>query len=121
MAIQAAYYGLYGKCESTYEPAMTKTFFHGRTEAIRPVTKESLEFVRIFWGENPPAQKIDALRKACSKHTALTKECAKAQGCDRHLYALMSLWQRMADATPPVDSISWDHARKHASDLQMSR
>lgn len=40
MAYQAAYFSLYGRTESTYEPAMTKTFLHGRTEAIRSVTTE---------------------------------------------------------------------------------
>ncbi|KAF2717941.1 acyltransferase ChoActase/COT/CPT [Polychaeton citri CBS 116435] len=97
MAFQAAYYGLYGRLESVYEPAMTKMFFHGRTEAIRSVTHESVEFVRTFWGENPAAAKIDALRKATTKHTSITKECAKANGHDRHLYALMCLWQRGVD------------------------
>ncbi|KAK5172515.1 carnitine O-acetyltransferase yat1 [Saxophila tyrrhenica] len=104
MAYQAAYYGMYGRMESQYEPAMTKTFFHGRTEAIRPVTQESVKFVRTFWAENPAEQKIEALRKACEKHTAITKECAKAQGHDRHLYALMSLWQRQAEADYSVNT-----------------
>lgn len=98
MAFQAAYFGMYGRMESVYEPAMTKVFYHGRTEAIRPVTHESVEFVRTFWGENPPAKKVETLKKACEKHTAITKECAKAQGQDRHLYALMCLWQRSIDA-----------------------
>ncbi|KAF2840417.1 carnitine acetyl transferas-like protein [Patellaria atrata CBS 101060] len=97
MAFQAAYYGLYGRIENVYEPAMTKFFYHGRTEAIRSVTSESVEFVRTFWGENPPAQKIEALRKACQKHTTVTKECAKGQGHDRHLYALYCIWQRGLD------------------------
>lgn len=98
MAFQAAYYGMYGRMESQYEPAMTKVYFHGRTEAIRPVTEESVNFVRTFWAEKNTQDKIDALRKACEKHTAITKECAKAQGHDRHLYALMCLWQRSVDA-----------------------
>lgn len=94
MAFQAAYYGLYGRLENTYEPAMTKMFLHGRTEAVRTVTPEVVDFVKTFWGENPAEQKIDALRNATQKHTALTKECSKAQGQDRHLYALYCLWQR---------------------------
>ena len=98
MAYQAAYYGMYGRLESQYEPAMTKIYFHGRTEAIRPVTEESVNFVRTFWAENPSQNKIDALRKACEKHVALTKECSKAEGHDRHLYALMCLWQRSVEA-----------------------
>lgn len=97
MAFQAAYYGLYGRVECTYEPAMTKVFLHGRTEAIRSVTPESVDFVQRFWRENPPEQKVEALKKACQKHTANTRECAKAQGCDRHLYALFSVWQRAVD------------------------
>ncbi|KAF4556814.1 Choline/Carnitine o-acyltransferase-like protein 2 [Elsinoe fawcettii] len=97
MAFQAAYYGLYGRMECTYEPAMTKIYYHGRTEAIRSVTPESSNFVKTFWGENPPQDKVNALRKACEKHTAVTKDCAKAQGQDRHLYALFCLWQRQMD------------------------
>ena len=97
MAFQAAYYGLYGRVENTYEPAMTKVFLHGRTEAIRAVTLESTDFVKSFWGENPPQQKIDALKKATQKHTAITKECSKAHGQDRHLYALYCVWQRAVD------------------------
>ncbi|KAK8179284.1 carnitine acetyl transferase-like protein [Phyllosticta citribraziliensis] len=97
MAFQAAYYGLYGRMECGYEPAMTKMYFHGRTEAIRPVTPESVDFVQTFWGDNPAAQKVEALRKACEKHVAVTKECAKAQGQDRHLYALYCIWQRQID------------------------
>jgi carnitine O-acetyltransferase len=97
MAFQAAYYGLYGRLECTYEPAMTKFYLHGRTEAIRPITQEVVDFVQTFWAENPPEQKVEALRRACRRHTANTKECAKAQGCDRHLYALFSVWQRAVD------------------------
>jgi carnitine O-acetyltransferase len=65
MAFQAAYFGLYGKLSSlwsideadrdsplgrtecTYEPAMTKAFLHGRTEAIRTVQPESVEFTKV--------------------------------------------------------------------------
>ncbi|KAK4933890.1 hypothetical protein LTR28_011141 [Elasticomyces elasticus] len=97
MAFQAAYYGLYGRMECVYEPAMTKIYYHGRTEAIRSVTMESTEFVRTFWGENPAQAKVEALKKACQKHTAMTRECAKAQGHDRHLYALYCVWQRSID------------------------
>jgi carnitine O-acetyltransferase len=73
---------------------MTKVFLHGRTEAIRPVTAESVDFVKTFWADNPPKQKVDALTKAIQKHAAMTKECSKAQGHDRHLYALYCVWHR---------------------------
>ena len=94
MAFQAAYYGLYGRIENTYEPAMTKMYLHGRTEAIRSVTPESANFVKTFWAENSAEKKVQALKAATQKHTAITKECSKAQGHDRHLYALYCVWQR---------------------------
>lgn len=97
MAFQAAYYGLYGRVECTYEPAMTKVFLHGRTEAIRSVSPESVNFVQTFWADHPAEAKVEALKRACQKHTANTRECAKAEGCDRHLYALYCVWQRYID------------------------
>lgn len=105
MAFQAAYYGLYGRVECTYEPAMTKVYLHGRTEAVRPVTDESVKFVQTFWGDNPAEQKVEALKAACMKHVNNTKECAKAQGCDRHLYALYCVWQKYVDGVG-LDSMS---------------
>ena len=97
MAFQAAYYGLYGRVECTYEPAMTKMFLHGRTEAVRSVTAESVNYIQTFWGDRPAQQKVDALKKATQKHTANTKECSKGLGQDRHLYALFCVWQRAVD------------------------
>jgi carnitine O-acetyltransferase len=67
MAFQAAYFGLYGellfsmpshftalrlnvtigRIECVYEPAMTKAFLHGRTEAIRSVQPESVHFTKV--------------------------------------------------------------------------
>ncbi|KAG5976742.1 hypothetical protein E4U56_001413 [Claviceps arundinis] len=97
MAFQAAYYGLYGRVECTYEPAMTKFYLHGRTEAVRTVSKDSVDFVQTFWADTSVEHKIEALRRACQKHTARTKECLKAEGCDRHLYALLCVWQKHVD------------------------
>ena len=97
MAYQAAYYGLYGRVECTYEPAMTKMFLHGRTDAVRSVTTESVNFVQTFWADNPASKKVEALKKATQRHTAMTKDCSKAMGQDRHLYALFCVWQRALD------------------------
>ncbi|KAL1742182.1 acyltransferase ChoActase/COT/CPT [Schizophyllum fasciatum] len=94
MAFQAAYFGLYGRIECTYEPAMTKAFLHGRTEAIRTVQKESVEFTKTYFSEATASQKVAALRKACERHTKITKDCSQGLGQDRHLYALYCLLRR---------------------------
>ena len=112
MAFQAAYYGLYGRIECTYEPAMTKSFLHGRTEAIRTVQPHSVEFVKTFFSDAPPQQKIAALRNACQGHVKLTKDCSQGLGQDRHLYALYCLLQReresYAQDDRPVSPVSSD-------------
>ncbi|KAL7322497.1 carnitine O-acetyltransferase yat1 [Mucor circinelloides] len=96
MAFQAAYYGLYGKSECTYEPAMTKTFLHGRTEAIRSVSEASVNFVKIFYSKNATShEKLEALRNSLKYHTKLTRECSMGLGQDRHLYALECVWDRL--------------------------
>ncbi|GAA5817771.1 hypothetical protein MFLAVUS_011324 [Mucor flavus] len=96
MAFQAAYYGLYGKSECTYEPAMTKTFLHGRTEAVRSVSDASLQFVKEFYSKNSTShQKLESLRGALKHHTKLTRECSMGLGQDRHLYALECVWDRL--------------------------
>ncbi|GAC96101.1 hypothetical protein PHSY_003681 [Pseudozyma hubeiensis SY62] len=106
MAFQAAYYTLYGRCETTYEPAMTKAFLHGRTEAIRTVQPHSASFVETYISSEAKVEaKIEALRKACDGHSKLSRACAGGQGHDRHLYALHNLWKRNASSssssTPP--------------------
>lgn len=95
MAFQATYYALYGKVECTYEPAMTKNFFHGRTEAIRTVSQESNLFVRKFFDPSMPnAEKLKYLSDACVKHSEQTRRCSNGHGVDRHLYALFCIWKR---------------------------
>ncbi|KAI7865971.1 acyltransferase ChoActase/COT/CPT [Spinellus fusiger] len=95
MAFQAAYYGLYGKSECTYEPAMTKNYLHGRTEAIRSVSTASVAFLETYYSKAKEGVKLEALRSALKTHTSLTKACSQGLGQDRHLYALECLWNRL--------------------------
>lgn len=97
MAFQAAYYALYGKVECTYEPAMTKRFLHGRTEAIRSVTEESAAFVSKFCEDVSGTQKLEYLRRACERHSAITRACSMGMGQDRHLYGLFCMWRRLVE------------------------
>ena len=117
MAFQAAYFGLYGRIDCTYEPAMTKIFLHGRTEAVRSVTEESVQFVQSFWADNPPEEKVEALRRACQKHTQNTRESAKAEGCDRHLYALFCVWQKLLDDDQSSNGTGYSSPTESTSEI----
>jgi len=100
MSILLAYYKLYGKIECMYEPALTKQFYHGRTEAIRGATPQAKKLCEIWCAkESTPAQKLEALRAATAEHSRLTKEASFGLGVDRHLFALKCLAERKCAET----------------------
>lgn len=104
MAFQATYYALYGKVECTYEPAMTKHFFHGRTEAIRTVSQESNLFVRKFFDSSVSSEdKLRFLSNACTYHSKQTKMASNGEGVDRHLFALFCIWKRYIEDSTEED------------------
>ncbi|OAV88309.1 hypothetical protein PTTG_05269 [Puccinia triticina 1-1 BBBD Race 1] len=94
MAFQVCYFSLYGRIESTYEPAMTKAFSHGRTEGIRSVSPSSVKFIKNFCSDVDNQTKISALREACEYHQNLSKQCSQGLGQDRILFAMYSLAQQ---------------------------
>ena len=98
MSILLAFYTMYGKVENMYEPALTKQFFHGRTEAIRGTTIQAKEFCKVYCNKNSTIlQKLNALRIATTEHSRLTKEAAAGQGVDRLLFALKCIALRTND------------------------
>jgi len=97
-----AYYRLYGKVVCAYEPVLTKSFYHGRTEAMRTVTTEVAELCRVWNSEYATKEdKMEALRKATTNHSRLVKECAKGKGVDRHLFALQRIAEKNDLPLPP--------------------
>lgn len=101
MNILLAYFKVYGRVDCMYEPALTKKFFHGRTEAIRGATPQAKEFcTRWCDGRSTTADKLDALRCATIEHSRLTREAASGLGVDRHLFALKCIAQRSGRPLP---------------------
>jgi len=86
IAFQLAQMKTFGKVRNTYEAAMTKQFLHGRTEAMRPVTAESIAFA------NEPTS--DNFRKAMAKHVQRIIECKNGYGIDRHLFGLKKMHEK---------------------------
>mmetsp|Transcript_21891 Transcript_21891/g.52085 ORF Transcript_21891/g.52085 Transcript_21891/m.52085 type:complete len:1010 (+) Transcript_21891:107-3136(+) len=95
MSMMLAYYRLYGKIVCAYEPVLTKAFYHGRTEAMRPATMEAKHLCETFCCPTSSARdKLGALRNATIAHSKLVKECAKGKGVDRHLFALKCIAEK---------------------------
>ncbi|KAH9261555.1 hypothetical protein BASA81_000211 [Batrachochytrium salamandrivorans] len=90
IAMQTAFFELYGEAANTYESVLTKSFYHGRTEAGRSCTAQAVSFMHYYCddGDRDVHESIRLLRAAAKQHSKMTGEASKAMGVDRLLYAM---------------------------------
>ena len=90
LALQIAYYRLYGRFDPTFQPCSTSTFLHGRTEWFRPGTMTGLACAKAMEPSSgaSAADKVRLLREAIAELALLVKQAKMGQGIDRHLYSL---------------------------------
>ncbi|XP_036922025.1 peroxisomal carnitine O-octanoyltransferase [Sturnira hondurensis] len=89
LALQLAYYRLHGRPGCCYETAMTRYFYHGRTETVRPCTVEAVRWCQSM--EEPSAslhEQQEKMLQAFAKHDKMMKDCSTGKGFDRHLLGL---------------------------------
>ncbi|MEA3423997.1 MAG: choline/carnitine O-acyltransferase [Bacillota bacterium] len=86
IAIQLAQHKTFGRVFNVYEAASTKQFLHGRTEAMRSVTEESIKFINDKTKKN--------LFIASKKHIERIIECKNGYGIDRHLFGLNKMHEK---------------------------
>jgi carnitine O-acetyltransferase len=99
LALQLAHVRTKGLIGATYESIATRQFDHGRTEAMRVVTPEILQFVAAMQDEAASrADKIRAMRAAADKHVRRAKECQEGQAPEQHLWELMLIQKRRGKA-----------------------
>ena len=113
LAFQMAYYRMTGgEIGATYESCSTAAFKHGRTETVRPATKEVKDCCLAFGIDDNVDGKdaemlLNLIREASAKHGQLTKEAAMGQGFDRHLFALKKIAEeRGAEGLSSSSSLS---------------
>jgi hypothetical protein len=109
MSMMISYYKLYGKIVCAYEPVLSKSFYHGRTEAMRPATLEAKHLCEVFCNPRSSSdEKLNALRNAVRVHSELVKECARGKGVDRHLFALKCIAEKNGLPVPDFfNSDAW--------------
>ncbi|KAM5185256.1 carnitine O-acetyltransferase isoform 1-T1 [Callospermophilus lateralis] len=89
MALQLAYYRIYGQACATYESASLRMFHLGRTDTIRSASMDSLAFVKAIDDSSVTEhQKVELLRKAVQAHRAYTDRAIRGEAFDRHLLGL---------------------------------
>lgn len=90
LALQLAYFRLHGRPGCCYETAMTRYFYHGRTETVRSCTMEAVRWCESM--HDPSANLIERqqmMLRAFAKHNKMMKDCSTGKGFDRHLLGLL--------------------------------
>ncbi|XP_031310679.1 peroxisomal carnitine O-octanoyltransferase [Camelus dromedarius] len=90
LALHLAYYRLHGRPGCCYETAMTRYFYHGRTETMRSCTVEAVRWCQSM--QDPSSTILEQQHKmlqAFAKHNKLMKDCSAGKGFDRHLLGLL--------------------------------
>lgn len=76
----------------TYEAAATRRFYKGRTETIRVVTNEVVDWMHSMENASMEREeKVDKFRKAVVRHGEIAREAGMAEGVDRHMLGLKLL------------------------------
>lgn len=96
LALQLTYYRLHGECAPVYETSSTRQYLHGRTETVRSLTSEAVDFVTTMSDRSANSlDKYEALVRAASRHQVLLREASAGQGVDRHLMGLKLAYHRL--------------------------
>lgn len=113
LAFQVAHRRSKGFTGATYESISTRTFHHGRTEAMRVVTPEVVRFVDAMTGQASAAERLTALRDAATAHVARAKQCQAGDAPEQHLWELQLLQRRLGGGPEPslYRSPGWQRMR----------
>ena len=103
VALQLAYYRMYGNPASTYVTATTRRYYHGRTETCRACFPENVDFAKaVIDGSASPDQLYSLLKKAISKFQSMMSDASNNEGCDRHFLGLYMIAQEEGLEMPSI-------------------
>lgn len=81
----------YNRVRSVYEAVDMREYQAGRTECLRPVTSEAVEFIAALQAGEATLERFQA---ALDAHRDWIKTCKSAHGIDRHLLGLQYVSER---------------------------
>ncbi|XP_054726486.1 peroxisomal carnitine O-octanoyltransferase [Anastrepha obliqua] len=89
VVMQLAYSKLHNKIASTYETALMRHYYNGRTETLRSCSTEVLKFIQVASNSMSSTSEIAfGFRNAVNHHNRMMNEARKGNGVDRHLFGL---------------------------------
>ncbi|HDQ92978.1 MAG TPA: choline/carnitine O-acyltransferase, partial [Synergistetes bacterium] len=107
VALQLAQQRTWGYCRSIFESVMLRSFYRGRTEAMRPISRQSIDFVEAMDNRTvSKSRKRKALLEAGSEHVRRIGQCLNGEGVEGHLQALLLLWKKNHSGSRTPDIFS---------------
>ncbi|AHH18175.1 putative acetyltransferase [Nocardia nova SH22a] len=118
LSYQLAHQRSKGKLGATYESIATRQYRNGRTEAMRVVTPQLLEFVAAMDDSSADtAARVAAARAAATAHVERAKQCQRGEAPEQHLWELQWIQRRrgaelgVTEPMPFYDSPGWTITR----------
>ncbi len=94
LGFQLAHFNTKGLVGATYESVATRQYDRGRTEAMRVVTAQIVEFVNSMQDPQTDAgRKRRALRTAAEQHIKRLRQCQAGEAPEQHLWQLQLIAQ----------------------------
>ncbi|XP_017118576.1 LOW QUALITY PROTEIN: peroxisomal carnitine O-octanoyltransferase [Drosophila elegans] len=89
VVMQWTYYQMHKEIAPTYETALMRQYYNGRTETLRSCTNAVAEFLKASSNKQVGDMSLArAFRKAVDEHKHFMNEARKGHGIDRHLFGL---------------------------------
>lgn len=134
LALQLAYYRLYGKLTATYESASTRRFKLGRVDCIRSASPEALEWVmamsqpkddqndkKVTFHLVSDERKLELWNETVKQQTTEMIDNILGQGIDIHLLGLREAARETSPtAASPLPEIFTDPTYRIANKFQLS-
>ncbi|NHU84208.1 choline/carnitine O-acyltransferase [Kocuria sp. JC486] len=92
----------YGSVRSVYESVDMREFQAGRTECLRPLTPQAVEFARALIAGDATLEQFGAVLDA---HRDWVKACKRGAGIDRHLFGLRMMAERAGTGLEFFDNL----------------
>lgn len=102
MALAVAQMAVFGRLESVYEPVAMRSFYEGRTECARSLSKEKKGFAEAYLNTEELLERdilAELFLQGVSAHSERIFKCQSGLGVERHLFGLQKMVGEKVEAS----------------------
>lgn len=102
MALAVAQMAVFGRLESVYEPVAMRSFYEGRTECARSLSKEKKDFAEAYLNTEELLERdilAELFLQGVSAHSERILKCQSGLGVERHLFGLQKMTGEEVEAS----------------------